>query len=90
VLFPSRLETWGLPLTEFSSTQKPIFAADLPYAYETLGGHHKAYFFNPTDATQLARMIGDFVKSNLPEPVPVPFIQPDFTSWEALFDHIFA
>src|SRR5690606_29021710 len=26
LLFPTRLETWGLPQTEFSTTQKPIFA----------------------------------------------------------------
>ena len=90
LLFPSRLETWGLPLTEFSTTQKPIFAADLPYAHETLGGHHNAHFFNPEDSTQLARLMENLVRSTLPTPATVPTIEPDFTSWEALFDHIFA
>src|SRR5690606_41307637 len=90
LLFPSRLETWGLPLTEFSTTQKPIFAANLPYAHETLGGHHNAHFFNPEDSTQLARLMENLVRSTLPTPATVPTIEPDFTSWEALFDHIFA
>ncbi|RYF21116.1 MAG: glycosyltransferase family 1 protein, partial [Oxalobacteraceae bacterium] len=32
VLFPSRLETWGLPITEAKSYHKPLLVADLPYA----------------------------------------------------------
>jgi len=27
----------GMPITEFKATGKPILAADLPYAHETIG-----------------------------------------------------
>lgn len=37
VLFPSRLETWGLPITEAKAHGKPLLVADIPYAHETVG-----------------------------------------------------
>lgn len=37
VLFPSRLETWGLPITEAKNNGKPLLVADLPYAHEAVG-----------------------------------------------------
>lgn len=42
LIFPSRLETWGLPLSEFMETGKPILAADLPYAREVLQNYPMA------------------------------------------------
>lgn len=57
LLFPSKLETWGLPITEFKSTGKPIIAADLAYAHETVGSYAQVAFFNPTDIRQLAEIM---------------------------------
>jgi glycosyltransferase involved in cell wall biosynthesis len=54
LLFPSRLETWGMPITEFKPTGKPILAADLPYAHETLGTYGKAAFFDTASPARLA------------------------------------
>jgi glycosyltransferase involved in cell wall biosynthesis len=55
--FPSRLETWGLPITEFKTTGKPILAADLPYAHETVGNYDLSAFFDPDDPTNLAEIM---------------------------------
>ena len=57
LLFPSRLETWGMPITEMRSFGKPILAADLPYAHESAAGYHKVRFFEPGDAEQLADLM---------------------------------
>ena len=57
LLFPSKLETWGLPISEFKPTGKPILAVDLPYAYETVGNYEKAAFFDGNDATGLADLL---------------------------------
>jgi glycosyltransferase involved in cell wall biosynthesis len=57
LLFPSKLETWGLPLTEFKATGKPILAADLAYAHETVGSYDKVAFFDPDDPKQLADLM---------------------------------
>ena len=54
LLFPSRLETWGMPITEMRSFGKPILAADLPYAQESAAGYDKVRFFDPGDPEQLA------------------------------------
>ena len=57
LLFPSRLETWGLPITEFKETKKPIVLSDLPYAHETLGNYEKACFFDQDSSTSLANIM---------------------------------
>ena len=54
VLFPSRLETWGLPISEAKALGKPLLIADLPYAHETVGTYDKVSFIDPYDAKGLA------------------------------------
>lgn len=49
VVFPSRLETWGLPITEAKSMNKPLLLADLPYAHETAGNCSAVSFLPATD-----------------------------------------
>ena len=57
LLFPSKLETWGLPISEFQHTGKPILAVNLPYAYETVSTYDKVAFFDAHDATALAKLM---------------------------------
>jgi glycosyltransferase involved in cell wall biosynthesis len=57
LLFPSRLETWGLPITEFKETKRPMIVADLPYARETVGTYDSVAFFNQDDPAQLAQLM---------------------------------
>lgn len=44
LIFPSRSETWGLPISEAKALCKPILAADLPYAHETVSNYDKVCF----------------------------------------------
>jgi glycosyltransferase involved in cell wall biosynthesis len=67
MVFSSKLETWGLPLSEFKQFQKPIFAADLPYAREALGGYKKAVFFCPENHRELAMHLKTFVEGKIVE-----------------------
>ncbi len=57
LLFPSLLETWGLPLSEAKDRGIPIVAADLPYAHETVGDYDAVRFFDPRDASGLADLL---------------------------------
>ncbi len=57
LLFSSKLETWGMPITEFKATNKPILAADLPYAHETVGEYGQAAFFDIGNDEQLSSMM---------------------------------
>jgi len=65
LIFPSKLETWGLPISEFKSFNKPIFAADLEYAHETVGVYDKVQFFNPQDAGSLTNLIKQYIDGTL-------------------------
>jgi len=65
VLFPSRLETWGLPLSEASAHNKSIVVSDLPYAYEALSHYNNATFLPPNDPSQWADIITRIVQESL-------------------------
>lgn len=56
VVFPSRLETWGLPITEAKSLNKPLLVADLPYAHETVGNCSAVSFLPATDSRAWAHV----------------------------------
>ncbi|MFG6535321.1 glycosyltransferase [Sulfitobacter sp. 1A16787] len=49
VLFPSKLETWGLPVSEAKAWGKPLLVADLSYAYETVGDYDQVGFLSATE-----------------------------------------
>lgn len=57
LVFPSKLETWGMPLSEYKSWRRPILAADLPYARETIGTYAMAKFFPPDDPEALVESV---------------------------------
>lgn len=54
LVFPSKLETWGLPLTEFANYNKQILVSDLRYAHENLKKYNKVGYFNPNDPKSLS------------------------------------
>ena len=62
-VFPSRIETWGLPISEFISAHPgaPLILSDLPYAHETASGA-RASFFNPDDPGELAALMSEHLR----------------------------
>jgi len=87
LVFPSKLETWGLPLTEFKTTGKPILAVDLPYAHETIGSYDKVAFFAAEDVNALATQMGDAIQGNLQlqTVVAAPIAAPYAKDWQELW-----
>lgn len=65
LVFPSILETWGLPISEAKFFEKPMFLANLPYAKETVGTYQKVSFFDIENPEQLAELITNFVKNTI-------------------------
>lgn len=89
LIFPSRLETWGLPLSEFKTYDRPMLVADLPYAHESASGASKVCFFDPDSAIDLANAMKAIAKGDSFFFKPVKemvFDEPFSTSWEELFD----
>jgi glycosyltransferase involved in cell wall biosynthesis len=60
LVFPSLVESWGLPLSEGKAHGIGIVAADLPYAHETVGAYDAVSFFRAGNADQLAAIIADY------------------------------
>jgi glycosyltransferase involved in cell wall biosynthesis len=87
LIFPSKLETWGLPLSEAELFDKIILASDLPYAHETVGDYSKVSFFNPEDALQLANLMEGILKENIQfEGNNLKYINPPHAkNWNELF-----
>lgn len=57
MLYPSRVESWGLPLSEGKAHGIGIIATDHPYAREAVGDYDGADFFPAGDAEAAANCI---------------------------------
>lgn len=90
LLFPSLLETWGLPVSEYKNTGKEMLLVDLPYAYETLGTYDKAMFFKPDSAKDLADKMEAVIKGTcVYEPQREKKIsEPYAADWDELLNYI--
>ena len=91
MIFPSKLETWGLPISEFAQFGRPIIAADLQYAHEAVGTYEKVSFFPPDDFEKLAGIL----RSILTDPaykfdgnVRLNVGEPHAVGWEMLAQKI--
>jgi glycosyltransferase involved in cell wall biosynthesis len=88
LIFPSKVETWGLPISEFSVSNKPMLLADLPYAHETAAGSERTAFFNPFDSYDLKAKMQRLIEgddSSL-EKIGVRSIDPPLANtWAELF-----
>jgi glycosyltransferase involved in cell wall biosynthesis len=63
LLFPSKLETWGLPISEAIFLKKDIIVSDLDYSKATVGNYSNVSFFNPNDKLQLAKIMKEYIKN---------------------------
>lgn len=81
-----------MPITEFKATGKPILAADLPYARETVADYEKAAFFAIGDDAMLASMMKQAVTGvaiftpQIARPIAEPFCH----NWEELWTLLLA
>ena len=66
LLFPSRLETWGLPITEAKQFGLPMIVADLPYAHETVGEYGAACFCAADDPAAWAEAVASVASGRPP------------------------
>lgn len=90
VVFPSKLETWGLPLSEAKAYSSIILASDLPYARETVGSYDRVSFFPARSAIKLAHLMTEIIQGrwrpsgNMQIPVEDPFV----SGWPSLWKYI--
>nr|WP_294900914.1 glycosyltransferase [uncultured Pedobacter sp.] len=88
-IFPSKIETWGLPISEFAKTNKPMLLADLPYARSTAKGSNSVAFFNPNNVGELESLMKSLMKGDnsfLKKVDDVESEEPYTYSWAQTFD----
>ena len=84
LLFPSYIETFGLPLLEAAMTGMPILAADLPYAREVLSGYDGVTFIPYDNPQSWATAIEKIEKGKRYQPIDVS----NRPGWKELFENI--
>lgn len=87
LIFPSKLETWGLPISEFKQFNKQMLVSDLAYAKETVGRYDLVNFFNIDDSIQLSKLMIDFLENKLvcDKTYDINYKQPYVLGWGELF-----
>lgn len=65
LLFPSYIETFGLPLLEARLHQSVILASDTEFSREVLSGYKNAFFFDPLDAQELSELMSNIIEQNI-------------------------
>lgn len=91
LVFPSRVETWGLPISEFKPTGKPMLLADLPYAHESAAGATQVAFFGVNDFQQLKDLMLAIIQQNFTNFVrimPTEPHAPHADSWADMFEKL--
>lgn len=83
LLFPSTIETLGLPLLEAAKLGKAIVASDLTYAHQVLGDYEGVSFVDVNDARKWADNILEL--SIDPPKKYLEMAEPKDSSWEEFF-----
>lgn len=65
LIFPSYIESFGLPLLEAKEHSCPIIASNCAFSREILDGYNKARFFDPFDKDELHKYIIEFLELEL-------------------------
>ena len=65
LLFPSYIETFGLPMLEAKLHKTIILASDKAFSHEILDDYKNAYFFDPFDAEELMKYIKKLINNEI-------------------------
>lgn len=88
MLFPSFIETFGLPLVEAANLGIKILAADLPYARETLNGYCGASFINYSDVESWRSSIAKIISGKSEKFPPLRDEALARSDWNVFFEKL--
>lgn len=89
LLFPSKIETFGMPLAEARKIGTIIIASDTKFSREILKDYNNAYFFDPNNAKELSEIMKKCIKGCiLKKPNNEKNIVPQQNSWKTVIDTI--
>lgn len=62
LIFPSYIETFGLPLLEASMHKTPIIASNCLFSFEILWNYENVYFFDPFNSAELKEIMMNIIR----------------------------
>ncbi|EBJ1773258.1 glycosyltransferase family 1 protein, partial [Salmonella enterica] len=87
VVFPSYIESYGLPLIEAAILGKRIICSDLPYARDVLNNYEGGIFVKYNDENNWANVIYDVLTNKSCTQIR-PYENDNCSSWPRFFDLI--
>jgi glycosyltransferase involved in cell wall biosynthesis len=84
LLFVSKLESWGLPLTEGAAYGLNIVTSRLPYAYETMSNYEKVLFIDTDNLEEIKDALISFITNS-----KIDFITKSIEQIKAPYFHTF-
>ena len=82
------METWGLPLSEFTKYNKPIIAVNLEYIKETLSDYPYIALFDSGDVNKLVEILTNLIENKVVSYSTLPKnnrgLFKSIESWEAI------
>ena len=84
IVFPSLLETYGLPLLEAMKLNKPIFASNLEYSKNTCNDYKRIKYIDPKNSKKWSFELDRFLKGEVIYDHINLNVKPDFYNWEDL------
>lgn len=89
LIHSSKVETWGLPISEFGSTGKPLIVPNLPYAHSSAEGFPYVAYFDVLNALDLKNLMKELLNGDYRHFMPQSYMElqkPYAHSWRELFD----
>lgn len=62
LIFPSYIESYGLPLLEAKAHGTPILASDCPFSHEILDGYEGVVYFDPFSPEELTTIMSQYIE----------------------------
>lgn len=88
LIFTSRVETWGLPISEAMEWNLPVIVPDLPYAREVVGKYRNSYFCDPKHPATWTQAISRVIDSPNASKWPSTHFKDNQLTWEKFFKNI--
>ena len=85
LVFPSYIETFGLPLAEGKLTNSIILAADTPFSKEILQHYNNSYFYNPFNEKELGKLMLDSIEGKIYKYPQIEDLEFENNSWEKVY-----
>ncbi len=88
LIFPSYIETIGLPLLEARSCETVVLASDMPFSRECIEDYENGYFFDPFKPEELAKLMKKVICGEIQRRTDVVKLSDKQNGWAKLVKEV--